>query len=261
MSLLVNSDRRAAGAWLRSSMVLLVTPGVLVIVWAVVAAAADSLVFPGPVESVQRIVEDLGDPRFRASMVATGTLLVVAYALSAVVGAVLGFAIGLPAFWRRVLETPLYSLYSIPKITLYPIFLLFLGIGDVSRVAFAFFHGVFPMMLLVMGATAHLDRSYLRLAAATRLSWLQLSRKILLPALLPSLVTALRVSFGLTLLGLILAEMFSSNVGMGYELVRNVGQVRIDHIAGQVMLLAVFAVAPSALLRRMEVRVHERFAP
>lgn len=248
------------GATLRTGLLLLVVPAFLMTVWAVLAVQTDSIVFPGPLEAVRGLGEDLRNPRFRSNVLATGQLLAIAFALSAVVGAILGFAIGLLSFWHRVFETLLYSVYSIPKITLYPIFLLFLGIGDLSRVSFAFFHGVFPMVLVVMGATARLDPKYLRLAAATGLTRLQLLRNILMPALMPSVVTALRLSFGLTLLGLILAEMFSSNTGIGYELVRNVGQLRIDHIAGQVLLLAVLAVWPSALLRWVEVRVHQRYA-
>jgi NitT/TauT family transport system permease protein len=242
-----------------NAVVLLVVPAVLVLIWAVTAAQVGSLVFPGPLESFRGLAEDLSNARFRANLMATGQLLLVAFALSAVVGVCAGFVIGLLSFWHRVLETLLYAVYSIPKITLYPIFLLFLGIGDASRISFAFFHGVFPMVLMVMGATARLDRKYLRLAAVAGLTKWQLLRKILLPALLPAVVTALRLSFGLTLLGLILAEMFSSNTGVGYELVRNVGQLKIDHIAGQVVLLAALAVWPSALLRWVEVRVHRRY--
>lgn len=259
-SLAVTVTPRSVGTAVRNGLVLLVLPAVLMTTWAVTAAVVDSLVFPGPLDSIRGLAEDLGNPRYLSNLLATGKLLLIAFALSAVVGATVGFIIGVLSFWHRVLETLLYSIYSIPKITLYPIFLLFLGIGDISRVSFAFFHGVFPMMLMVMGATAHLDRTYLRLAAATQLTWWHLARKILLPALLPTVVTALRLSFGLTLLGLILAEMFSSSTGVGYELVRNVAQLRIDHIAGQVLLLAALAVWPSALLRWVEVRVHRRYS-
>lgn len=255
----LSATSRHLGAAARNGLILLVVPAVLIVVWAVAAAQVGSLVFPGPLQSLDSLAEDLATARYRSNVAATARLLLVAFTLSAVIGAVVGFVIGLLSFWHRVLETLLYSIYSVPKITLYPIFLLFLGIGDVSRISFAFFHGVFPMVLMVMGATARLDPRYLRLAAAAGLSRSQLLRKILLPALLPTVVTALRLSFGLTLLGLILAEMFSSNSGVGYELVRNVAQLKIDHMAGQVVLIAVLAVWPSALLRWVELRVHRRY--
>src|SRR5699024_23882 len=103
--------------------------------------------------------------------------------------------------------------------------LLFLGIGSPSLLTFAFFHGVFPIALMVMAATQSMDRTYVKLADALVLTPIQRLRYILIPALLPAIVTALRIAFGLTLLGLILGEMFSATTGLGRELVSNVANV------------------------------------
>jgi NitT/TauT family transport system permease protein len=249
--------RRAATAGGR----LLLLPAVVVALWAAASVLLDSSVFPGPLEAVQGLADDLGDPGFRASALATVRSGALAWLLAAVVGALGGFLLGLSPFWTRVLESPLFALYSVPKVTLYPVFLLFLGIGDVSRVSFAFFHGVFPMALLVMAATASLDRTYLKLADALVLPWHVRLRSIVLPALLPSVVTALRIAFGLTLLGLVLGEMFSSDVGLGHELVKNITNVRVDRIVGQVLLIVAIAVIPGLALRWAERRVTRRYRP
>lgn len=238
----------------------LVLPVVLLLLWWVTAAAVDSAVFPGPVESFGQLGRDLADPGFQASIVSTVRLLVLGWLLAVVVGTLLGFALGLSDFWSAVFATPLFALYSIPKVTLYPVFLLFLGIGDTSLLAFAFFHGVFPIALMVMGATQSMDRLYLKLADALVLPWYQKLRYILIPALLPAIVTALRIAFGLTLLGLILGEMFSATTGLGRELVSNVANVRVDRIAGQVVFVALLAVIPGFALRWMEKRVTRRYS-
>ena len=240
---------------------LLVVPAILFVAWAISAAALDSAVFPGPIEAMRGLGADLERAGFRASIVATVRSLTIAWLLAAVVGTLAGFLLGLSPFWSRVLETPLFALYSIPKVTLYPVFLLFLGLGDVSRIAFAFFHGVFPMALLVMAATAAIDKNYLKLADVLVLPWHVKLRRILFPALLPAIVTALRIAFGLTLLGLVLGEMFSSNVGLGRELVSNIANVRVERIAGQVVLIAVIAVIPGLALRWAEQRVTSRYSP
>lgn len=240
---------------------LMVVPAILFVAWAVSAAILDSSVFPGPNEAMRGLSSDLGRPGFRASIVATVRSLAIAWLLAAIVGTLLGFLLGLSPFWSRVLETPLFALYSIPKVTLYPVFLLFLGLGDVSRISFAFFHGVFPMALLIMAATAAIDKSYLKLADALVLPWHVKLRSILFPALLPAIVTALRIAFGLTLLGLVLGEMFSSDVGLGRELVSNIANVRVERIAGQVVLIAVIAVIPGLALRWAEQRVTSRYSP
>lgn len=238
---------------------VLVLPMVIFLAWAIIAVIVDSAVFPGPWQSLNRLTEDLSQPGFQESIWSTVQLLLLGWLLAVVVGTLAGFALGLSEFWSSVFSTPLFALYSIPKVTLYPVFLLFLGIGDTSRLAFAFFHGVFPIALLVMAATQSMDKNYLKLADVLVMPWYMRLRSILIPALLPSIVTALRIAFGLTLLGLILAEMFSAESGLGRELVSNVANVRIDHIAGQVVFIAFIAVIPGFALRWLEKRVTSRY--
>lgn len=248
---------RATGA-VRGVLGLLVVPCVLVVVWAIVAAAVDSLVFPGPIQAVEGLIEDLQRPAYVDSVVTSLRLLAVSWVLAAVVGAVVGFVLGQSQFWSKVFQTPLFALYSIPKVTLYPIFLLLLGLGEPSRIVFAFLHGVFPVALLVMGATATMDRKLVRLADALELSWWQRVTKIVLPALLPTVLVALRISFGLTFLGLVLAEMFSADVGLGRELVNNVANVRVEQIAGQVLFIGLLALGPVLAMLAVERRVKAR---
>lgn len=252
--------RRRDRSALASAGWVLVLPATLLLLWWAAAVLLDSAVFPSPGESLAQLVQDLGRPDFQASIASTVTLLVVGWSLAVVVGTLIGFALGLSAFWSSVFAAPLFALYSIPKVTLYPVFLLFLGIGNTSLLAFAFFHGVFPIALMVMGATQAMDKTYLKLAEALVLSWGQRLRYILVPALLPAIVTALRIAFGLTLLGLILAEMFSATTGLGRELVTNVANVRVDRIAGQVVLIALLAVVPGFALRWIEKRVTRRYS-
>lgn len=238
---------------------VLVLPVTLFLLWALTAAVVDSVVFPGPLESLASLGEDLARPGYQESIWTTLQLLAAGWLLAVVVGTLAGFALGLSSFWSSVFSTPLFALYSIPKVTLYPVFLLFLGIGDASRLTFAFFHGVFPIALMVMAATQAMDRKLLKLADVLVIPWYDRLRLILVPALLPSIVTALRIAFGLTLLGLILAEMFSAESGLGRELVSNIANVRVDRIAGQVVFIAILAVIPGFALRWLETRVTRRY--
>lgn len=252
------TPRTQIAAASRGFLRLLVVPIVLVIAWAIVAAVVDSLVFPGPLQAVTGLFDDLQRPAYRESVLTSIRLLAVSWVLAAVVGAVVGFALGQSQFWSRVFQTPLFALYSIPKVTLYPIFLLLLGLGEPSRIVFAFLHGVFPVALLVMGATATMDSKLVRLGDALELSWWQRVTKIVVPALLPTVLVALRISFGLTFLGLVLAEMFSADIGLGRELVNNVANVRVEQIAGQVLFIGLLALGPVLVLLAIERRVKAR---
>lgn len=231
----------------------------IVLIWWMAALAVDSAVFPTPSEAVASLYADLGTERYLASIVTTLRVLAGAYVTAALVGCVLGMLLGLSAFWSSAVLPIIYALNSIPKITLYPIFLMFLGIGDFSRGTFAFVSGVLPMFLIVSEATAAVSRLHLKLAASLRMSWPRLLWTIVVPSITPAIVSGLRLSFGLTFLGLLLAEMFSGSSGLGYELVRNVTMARMENIMGEVILIAGLALLPTLALQTLERRVQHRF--
>lgn len=246
---------------LAATINLLILPIVVTLVWWVSSALLDSTVFPSPVEAVQGLLLDFARPDYRESIGVTLRLLVAGLVAAAVVGSLIGFALGLSKFWASVFATPISALYSIPKVTLFPIFLITLGIGMESRLAFAFAHSVLPMILLVMAATAGIDKNFLKLADVLVLPWHVKLRKIVIPALLPAITTALRLAFSLTFLGLILAGMISATNGLGHELVLNIATVRVDRIMGQVLVIVVIAVIPGLLLRWLETRITSRYQP
>jgi NitT/TauT family transport system permease protein len=231
----------------------------VLLVWHAAAVALDSAVFPTPLAAAGTLIDDLSSANFLASLSETLVILVVSYGLAVSVGSVLGFLIGLSAFWSDVLSPLIYAVYSIPKITLYPLFLVFLGLGEVSRTGFAFLHGVIPMMLIIVGATTGVDRTHLKLAASLRLPTSRVIRQIVIPSVVPSAVTGMRLTFGLTFLGLLIAELLGGSAGLGGELLRNVQLVRMGHIVGEVVLIAIIALVPTMVLLRLEHRVIARF--
>ncbi|MQA98565.1 MAG: ABC transporter permease subunit [Streptosporangiales bacterium] len=231
----------------------------LVAGWTIAAAALNSSVFPGPGQTVDRLLLNLDATRFQESTADTLLRLSVSWLLVVAVGGAIGFLIGLSRFWTDVFSPVVYAVYSIPKIVLFPLFLVFLGLGEASQIGFAFFSGVIPMVLMTLNATAGTPLAPLKLAASLRMGTWPVVRTVVLPAALPAIATALRLTFGLTFLGLIIAEMFTGVSGLGYELLRNVVLAQMEDIVGGVLLIALIAVAPTTLLRVLEMRVARRF--
>jgi NitT/TauT family transport system permease protein len=248
--------RRRSRAAMSSAPIALAL--VAVGLWWIVAVAVDSTVFPDPATALQRLLVNLRSARFRDSLGGTAARLVIAYGLVVVVGAVVGVSLGLSRFWSDALSPLIYAVYSIPKVVLFPLFLLFLGLGDTSQIAFAFFSGVLPMILMMSTAAAAVPRLPLKLAASLRMSRPAVMRTIVLPSALPAFTTALRLTFGLTFLGLLIVEMFSGVSGLGYELLRNIPLARMGDIVGEVILIIVMALVPVTALRALEQRVHRR---
>ncbi|MFG2514002.1 ABC transporter permease [Streptomyces sp. NPDC048584] len=231
----------------------------MVVVWTVTAALADSAVYPGPGQALDSLWSDIGNPRFMTSVSDSARVLLLSYAAVIVVGSVAGMLLGLSAFWSGAALPLVYALNSVPKIVLYPIFLLFLGVGDLSRGAFAFASGVLPMFIIMVEATAGVNRLHLKMAAGLGMSRLSLLRRIVVPSVLPSLATGMCLCFGLTLIGLVLAEMFAGSSGLGYELLRNLSLARVENIIGQVVLIGVLALVPTLALQQLATRVRNRY--
>lgn len=230
-----------------------------VAVWWAGALLTDSTVVPTPAESLRSLGAELAQPNFRANVLDTLRVLVLSYLPAAVVGAVLGALLGVRPFWSRVALPLVYAVNTIPKVTLYPIFLVFLGLGDLSRGSFAFLSGVLPMFLIAAEAGRGVPRAQLKLAASLRVGDLRVLPMVVWPAVMPAVATGLRLTFGFTFLGLVIAEMFAGSSGLGQQLLRNVALARMEYIAGEIVLIAVLALVPYLALTWVERRLTDRF--
>src|SRR4029078_9564581 len=133
---------------------------------------------------------------------AQATLAAFAYALviSIALGIVLGLMLGFQRFAGDVAEPILVALYTIPQITLYPLILLIFGLGVSAQVAFGVIHGVIPIILFTLNAVKNINPVLIRTSRVMRLSPWQTISTVLTPAVMPELITGIRVGFSLTML-------------------------------------------------------------
>jgi NitT/TauT family transport system permease protein len=238
---------------------LLVVPLGLVAFWQLAALVVTNPAFVSPAETAAELRASLADPRVLRSIGDTVEAVLVAFVLAGAAGVLGGSLLGLRRYWFQAVTPLLYGLNSIPKITLYPIFLLVFGLGLDSRVAFGTFHGLFVMSLIMAEAVQTLPPTYRKLMRSYRLGSFRAVRHVVAPALLPFLVTGLRLTFALTLIGVVIAELFSATSGIGHELMRDVSLARTDRILALVAIVVAIALVPSSVLRLLERRVTERY--
>jgi len=151
----------------------------------------------------------------------TATLLRVAagFATGTVVATVLGAIAGYSTMVRRLIDPSLQGLRAVPSIAWIPLFILWLGIFETSKVALIAVGVFFPIYLGVMGAVLSVDRKIVEVGRAFRLSGPAMVRRILLPAVLPAYVIALRSGLGLGWMFVIAAEFMGASEGLGYLLI------------------------------------------
>ena len=150
----------------------------------------------------------------------TATLLRMAagFGLGTVTGTLLGAISGYSWLARRLVDPTLQGLRAVPSIAWIPLFILWLGIFETSKIALIAVGVFFPVYLGVMGAILSVDRKIVEVGRIFRLSGPAMIRRILLPAVLPAYVVALRVGLGLGWMFVVAAELMGASEGLGYLL-------------------------------------------
>ena len=226
------------------------------LMWEALYLYAGEVALTSPLETVRLSAGLLVSPDFWPHLEETSLAVLQALVIACVCGLAVGLTLGAHRLSGEVAEPILIALYSIPKITLYPIILLFFGIGMPAKVAFGAIHGVVPIVIFTMTAVRSISPVYLKTARTLRMSRTDVARSILFRAALPEIFTGLRIGFALTLVGTLLGEMFGSQRGLGFLLMRAMGTHDMATIMSVTLILVVFAVAVSVALLSLERRLH-----
>jgi sulfonate transport system permease protein len=150
---------------------------------------------------------------------ATLSRVAAGFGIGVAVGTLLGAITGYSLLVRSFIDPSLQALRAIPSIAWVPLFILWLGIFEASKVTLIAVGVFFPVYLGVMGAVMSVDRKIVEVGRAFRLSGAQMVRRILLPAVLPSYVIALRSGLGLGWMFVVAAEFMGASEGLGFLLV------------------------------------------
>jgi NitT/TauT family transport system permease protein len=238
---------------LRGPLLLTVT---LLVAWQLLHQWAGDTALTAPLPTLEHLWEMIGQKRFVPHVTETGLAFLQALAISWIGGVGIGVLLGGHKLSGEVAEPILVGIYSLPKITLYPVILLLFGLGMSAKVAFGALHGIIPVALFTMNAVRNVNRTYLRAGRSMRLSPAQMAWHILIPATLPEVFTGLRIGFSLTLLGTMLGELFASQRGLGFLLMTAIDLNDVQTILAIAVLISLFAVAANSILLAIDKRLH-----
>ncbi len=220
--------------------------------WQALSSAGGGYAISSPAQTAARLAALAATPRFWRDAAQTGQAFAWSLLLSMALGVLLGVALGLSRATGEVVEPILVAFYSLPKVTLYPLVLLAFGLGMSAQVAFGVMHGLVPVTLLTRNAIGQLSPIHLRTARVLRLTRAQIVRTVVLPAIMPELLAGIRIGFSLSLLGVLIGEMFAGRRGLGYAAITAMGLGDIATIMAIGLFLAVFAIAGNTALLALE---------
>lgn len=198
----------------------LLLPIGLALVWegAVALGLSNGRLLPPPSRVFATLADLARSGELMRHVAATLWRVVAGFALGVAAGTLLGAIAGYWSLARRILDPTLQALRAIPSIAWVPLFILWLGIFEPSKVALIAVGVFFPIYLGVMGAILSVDRKIVEVGRIFRLSGPAMIRRILLPAVLPAYVVSLRAGLGLGWMFVVAAEFMGASEGLGYLL-------------------------------------------
>ncbi|SEL57792.1 NitT/TauT family transport system permease protein [Bosea lupini] len=230
----------------------------LLVLWQGLHLLVGASSLASPAATVAKLASLLVTGEFWLNISETMRAFVAAFAISLFGGIALGIVLGVRKLAGNVAEPILTTLYSIPKVVLYPLVLLCFGLGISAKIAFGVMHGLIPITLFSMNAIRQMKPVYRRTSQVMRLSPVQNAFTVIMPAILPEIISGVRLGFSLTLLGVLIGEMFASQRGLGFLLTSAINLGQIDTIMAIALLLTVFAVTCNALMMRFDRRLTHR---
>jgi sulfonate transport system permease protein len=228
----------------------LVLPLTLAVGWEIMVRAglAEGRLMPPPSRIADTLYTLARTGELWAHAWATLWRVTVGFALGAVSGILLGSLSGTVETGRRLLDPTLQALRAIPSIAWVPLFILWFGIFEASKVALIAVGTFFPVYLGVAGAILSVDRKLVEVGRVFRLSQVTLARRILLPAVLPAVLVSLRSGLGLGFMFVVAAEFMGASEGLGYLLVDGQQLGKPDQILAAIIAFALMGKTADSLL-------------
>jgi ABC-type nitrate/sulfonate/bicarbonate transport system permease component len=174
------------------------------------------------------------------------------WVVGTIAGLAVGFAMGLWSLARAVGIPFVSALFPIPKIALLPLLILWLGIGENSKIATIALGVFFPTVIAVYSGIDNVPRNLIRMAQSFNLPWLAILRKIVLPGALPGILSGFRITASIALLLLVSAEMIGAQYGIGAFILAAGNLMLTDQLLAGVVLLSVLGLVVGVVLSRLE---------
>jgi NitT/TauT family transport system permease protein len=218
------------------------------------AGKISPLFFTGPTVVVARFWEEWTRGHLKQDLAYSGTNFVIGVGLAIASGVVLGVIIGWYRRLAMVFEPFVNALYATPRVALIPLILIWFGIGMWSKVFIVFINAFFPVLINTIGGIRATDADLLRAARAFCASDWQIFKTVAIPGAVPFILTGVRQSVALGLIGVVVGEMFGGSQGIGY-MVNYGGQTfQTDTVFMGVVIIALSGIVLTWLAERLEKR-------
>ena len=228
---------------------------VLVSLWAIASLLLDSMALPQPWVVLLDIGGKIADGSLLDDLFSSAARALLGIFLALAAAVPLGLAIGAEPPLRRYLSPYIYLLYPIPHVVLLPLVIILFGIGNFSKIFLIALIVFFQIIVTTRDAAKNIHQNYLLSMQTLGASKLQIYRHVILPATLPKILTAMRISIGTSVAILFFVESFATTRGLGYIIMDSWGRADYISLYSGICCMALLGFSLYLMLDRIERRV------
>jgi NitT/TauT family transport system permease protein len=227
----------------RDIVLPIATAAIVLALWEAVVRfyKVPAVILPPPSDVVKVFLRNY--PLLLEHTVPTLMETVVGFVLAVVLGIGLAIIITYSPNWRAALYPNLVLFQLIPKVALAPLFIVWLGIGSQSRLAFALFISFFPIVISMATGLMEVDRDMLRLCRSLTASEWQIFTNIRFPSALPYLFSGMKIAMTMAMIGVIVGEFITAQAGLGYLIIFATSRAETAVIMAAIGLLCIIGLA------------------
>lgn len=223
----------------------------VLLMWFVLHILLQTPAIPNPMKTLYQTIKlaPVLLPHLAMSLVRILSAIVV----SAIVGTMIGIFMAQFKKLEEVLAPIVYILYPIPKIAFLPILMLLFGLGETPKILLIVSIIIFQFLMSAKDAVKEIRQEYLDSAKSLRIKGIELYKHIIIPAILPSFFTTLRISVGVSIAVLFFGENFSTKLGIGYFIMNSYAMVNYVSMYAGIVALSVFGLFLFYMIDRFEI--------
>ncbi|HZG71484.1 MAG TPA: ABC transporter permease [Chondromyces sp.] len=250
-------DRVLAWRKTKAIMLGLILPAVTVVLWqiaSVVGLVAETLL-PAPTAILQVFIDLIVTGELWGHLETSIWRAAVGFGLGAGIGLLLGMFVGFSSKTEQFMDPSLQMLRTVPHLAVAPLFILWFGFGELSKVLLIAKGAFFPIYVNAFLGIRGVDSKLFDVARVLEFSHFKLVTKLILPAALPNILLGIRLSLGVAWLGLVVAELMGSSEGIGYMIMdaRQFSNTEIVFVG--IIIFAVVGKLTDSLVRSLEHRL------
>jgi NitT/TauT family transport system permease protein len=239
----------------KKTLVRLVSLAVVLLLWEFYGRRVNPILFTYPTAIVRAFFGLVMSGELQSYM--RESLMVLAYATvaSIVVGVLFGVLMGRFSMVEWATDMYVSALYSMPMVAVVPLIVLWFGFKVPAKVIIVFLFMVFPVLLNTYEGVKNVDRNLQEVARSFCSSERQLWRHLIIPSAVPFIVAGVRLAIGRGLVGMIIAEFYTSITGLGYMIVRYANAFETDKLFVPIVVVMVLGVGLMWLAKWLELRI------